>query len=174
MTRPCEHLWKSNQKNIFILLNSLLKSTPCWLTSAQLHHWGHTNIQYLLVWHQLKRWKKGSWYNIDLCPKFSQIDVNNHYNQIKWKFWNYILQVFDTWINNTFIFHIYKIILGIPKMILYYRKVAKQYNVNFHSLLFVTLWFKYILFQFIPYWKSFSFSKICQLLQISEKFIWTK
>ena len=40
---PCEHLWKSNQKNIFILLIFLLKSTPCWLTSAKLHHWGHTN-----------------------------------------------------------------------------------------------------------------------------------
>ena len=40
---PCEHLWKSNQKNIFILLIFLLKSIPCWLTSAKLHHWGHTN-----------------------------------------------------------------------------------------------------------------------------------
>ena len=39
---PCEHLWKSNQKNISILLIFLLKSTPCWLTSAKLHHWGHT------------------------------------------------------------------------------------------------------------------------------------
>ena len=40
---PSEHLWKSNQKNIFILLIFLLKSTACWLTSAKLHHWGHTN-----------------------------------------------------------------------------------------------------------------------------------
>ena len=40
---PCEHLWKSNQKIILILLIFLLKSTPCWLTSAKLHHWGHTN-----------------------------------------------------------------------------------------------------------------------------------
>ena len=40
----CEHLWKSNQKIIFILLIFLLKSTPCWLTSAKLHHWGHTNM----------------------------------------------------------------------------------------------------------------------------------
>ena len=39
---PCEHLWKSNQKNIVILLIFLLKSTPCWLTSAKFHHWGHT------------------------------------------------------------------------------------------------------------------------------------
>ena len=39
---PCEHLWKSNQKTIFILLTFLLKSTPCWLTSAKPHHWGHT------------------------------------------------------------------------------------------------------------------------------------
>ena len=39
---PCKHLWKSNQKNIFILLIFLLKSTPCWVTSAKLHHWGHT------------------------------------------------------------------------------------------------------------------------------------
>ena len=22
----------------------MLKSTPCWLTSAKLHHWGHTNV----------------------------------------------------------------------------------------------------------------------------------
>ena len=35
---------KSNQKLIFILLIFLLKSTPCWLTYAQLHHWGHTNV----------------------------------------------------------------------------------------------------------------------------------
>ena len=39
---PCEHLWKSNQKIILILLIFLLKSSSCWLTSAQLHHWGHT------------------------------------------------------------------------------------------------------------------------------------
>ena len=41
---PCEHLWKSNQKIIFILLIFLLKSTPCWLKSAKLHHWGHTKL----------------------------------------------------------------------------------------------------------------------------------
>ena len=41
---PCEHLWKSNQKNIIILLIFLLKSTPCWLTAAKLHHWGHTKL----------------------------------------------------------------------------------------------------------------------------------
>jgi hypothetical protein len=41
---PCEHLWNSNQKIIFILLIFSLKSTPCWLTSAKLHHWGHTNV----------------------------------------------------------------------------------------------------------------------------------
>ena len=41
---PCEHLWKSNQKIIFILLIFLLKSTTCWLTSTKLHHWGHTII----------------------------------------------------------------------------------------------------------------------------------
>ena len=29
---------------IFILLIFLLKSSPCWLTSAKLHHWGHTMI----------------------------------------------------------------------------------------------------------------------------------
>ena len=40
---PCEHLRKSNQKIISILLIFLQKSTPCWLTSAKLHHWGHTN-----------------------------------------------------------------------------------------------------------------------------------
>ena len=40
----CEHLWKSNQKIIFILLICLLKSTSCWLTSPKPHHWGHTNI----------------------------------------------------------------------------------------------------------------------------------
>ena len=33
---PCEHLWKSNQKIIFILLIFLLKSTPCWLTTPPL------------------------------------------------------------------------------------------------------------------------------------------
>ena len=40
---PCEHLWKSNKKNIYILLIFFLKSTPCWLTFAKLHNWGHTN-----------------------------------------------------------------------------------------------------------------------------------
>ena len=54
---PFEHLWKSNQKTIFILLIFLLKSTPYWLTSTQLHHWGHTNRlddsnQYLLGRHE--------------------------------------------------------------------------------------------------------------------------
>jgi len=34
----CEHLWKSNQKIIFILQIFLLKFTPCWLTSLKLHH----------------------------------------------------------------------------------------------------------------------------------------
>ena len=34
---PCEHLCKSNQKNIFLLLIFLL-------TSAKLHHWGHPSI----------------------------------------------------------------------------------------------------------------------------------
>jgi len=34
---PCEHLWKSNQTIIFILLIFLLESTPCWLTFANLH-----------------------------------------------------------------------------------------------------------------------------------------
>ena len=38
----CEHLWKSNQKNIFVLLIFLLKWSPCWLMSAKLYHWGHT------------------------------------------------------------------------------------------------------------------------------------
>ena len=41
---PCEHLWKSNRKNIFILLIFLSKWSPCWLTSTKLHHWGHTNV----------------------------------------------------------------------------------------------------------------------------------
>ena len=41
---PFMHLWKPNQKNIFILLIFLLKSIPCWLTSAKPHHWGHTSI----------------------------------------------------------------------------------------------------------------------------------
>ena len=44
---PCEHLWMSNQKIILILLTFLLKSTPCWLTSAKLYHWGHSNITWL-------------------------------------------------------------------------------------------------------------------------------
>ena len=48
---PCEHLWKSNQNNIFLLLIFLLKSTPCWLTSAKLYHWGHTKgLEGLLFW----------------------------------------------------------------------------------------------------------------------------
>jgi hypothetical protein len=40
-------LWTSvkvNQKIISILLIFLLKSTPSWLTSAKLHHWGHTKL----------------------------------------------------------------------------------------------------------------------------------
>ena len=39
---PCEHLCKSNQRINFLLLIFLLNSSPCWLTSAKLHHWGHT------------------------------------------------------------------------------------------------------------------------------------
>ena len=31
------------KKNVFILLIFLLKSNPCWLKFAKLHHWGHTN-----------------------------------------------------------------------------------------------------------------------------------
>ena len=41
---PCEHLWMSNQENIFLLLTFLLKWSPCWLTSAKLHHCCHTKI----------------------------------------------------------------------------------------------------------------------------------
>ena len=43
--RPIKHLWKSNQKIIFLLLILLLKWSPCWLTSAKLHYWGHTNLE---------------------------------------------------------------------------------------------------------------------------------
>ena len=55
---PCEHLWKSNQKIIFILQIFFLKSTPCWLTSAKLHQWGHTNVcNYDNKWLTfIKRW----------------------------------------------------------------------------------------------------------------------
>ena len=49
---PCEHLWKSNQEIIFILLIFLLKSSPCWLTSAKLYHWGHTNVRSSLAYSQ--------------------------------------------------------------------------------------------------------------------------
>ena len=52
---PREHLWKSNHKIILILLNFLLKSTPCWLTSAQLHHWGHT-IGYFSQYKSTRFW----------------------------------------------------------------------------------------------------------------------
>ena len=63
---PCEHLWKSNQKNIFILLIFLLKSIPCWLTSTKLHHWGHTKtgIGFIpcsnMTWYICRRNSKGS------------------------------------------------------------------------------------------------------------------
>jgi len=52
---PCEHLWKSNQKIIFILLIFLLKSTPCWHTSSRFQHWGHTN--HVVTW--LRQTRKG-------------------------------------------------------------------------------------------------------------------
>ena len=53
---PCEHLWNSNQKIIFILLIFLLKSFPCWLTSAKLHHWGHTNnLPIIIDWTDLSK-----------------------------------------------------------------------------------------------------------------------
>ena len=44
---PCQHLWKSNEKKYFYFtdFNFLQKSTPRWLTSAKLHHWGHTKIR---------------------------------------------------------------------------------------------------------------------------------
>ena len=42
---PCEHLWKSNKTNIFVLLTFLLKSNPCWLRSEKPLHWGHTKKQ---------------------------------------------------------------------------------------------------------------------------------
>ena len=47
---PCEHLCESNQKNISLLLIFLLKSIPCWLTTAKLHHWGHTNNLRCYIW----------------------------------------------------------------------------------------------------------------------------
>ena len=37
-------MWKSNQKILFLLQIFLLKSSPCWLTSAKFHHWGHTIV----------------------------------------------------------------------------------------------------------------------------------
>ena len=38
-----EYLWKSNQKDISVLMIFLQESNPCWLTSAKLHHWGYIN-----------------------------------------------------------------------------------------------------------------------------------
>ena len=35
---PCEHH--------FHFTDFLIKPTPCWLTSAKLHHWGHTTYPY--------------------------------------------------------------------------------------------------------------------------------
>jgi hypothetical protein len=35
---------KAKSKNILLLLVFLLKSISCWLRSAKLHHWGHTNV----------------------------------------------------------------------------------------------------------------------------------
>ena len=55
---PCEHLWKSNQKIIFLLLIFLLKSSPCWLMSAKLHHWGHTISTSSKSRVQISAWKK--------------------------------------------------------------------------------------------------------------------
>ena len=37
------NIWESQiKKIIFLLPIFLLKSSPCWLTSTKLHHWGHT------------------------------------------------------------------------------------------------------------------------------------
>ena len=36
---------KVKSKNYFHFTDFLLKSTPCWLTSAILHYWGHTKIE---------------------------------------------------------------------------------------------------------------------------------
>jgi hypothetical protein len=35
---------KVKSKKYFYFTEFLLKSTPCWLTSAKLPHWGHTNL----------------------------------------------------------------------------------------------------------------------------------
>ena len=40
---------KVKSKNYFSFTDFLLKSSPCWLTSAKLHHWGHTNIIYQII-----------------------------------------------------------------------------------------------------------------------------
>ena len=34
---------KVRSKTLFYFTDFLLISTPCWLTSSKLHHWGHTN-----------------------------------------------------------------------------------------------------------------------------------
>jgi hypothetical protein len=47
---------KVKSKNIFLLLIFLQKWSPCWLTSAKLHHWGHTIIH---------GWLQG------LCPRLT-------------------------------------------------------------------------------------------------------
>ena len=76
----CEYLWKSNKKIVFILLIFFLKSTPCWLKSAKLHHWGHTNIFELLCMYFCKkglfyknfwRWPKSHWNVFTILCKLS-------------------------------------------------------------------------------------------------------
>ena len=72
---PCEHLGKSNQKNIIILLIFLLKWSPCWLTSTKLHHWGHATVYWLIDW---SMWSVLIEYSIDFfLPILFQADWNS-------------------------------------------------------------------------------------------------
>ena len=40
--RPMWTSEKVKSKHYYSFTDFLLKSSPCWLTSAKLHHWGHT------------------------------------------------------------------------------------------------------------------------------------
>ena len=76
----CEHLYRSNQSIIFILLIFCLKSTPCWLTSAKLYHWGHTKV--------LSNQVMNSWTFLNcscrfLYPKYLMQWQLNHSNTFK-------------------------------------------------------------------------------------------
>ena len=97
------NICESQIKKLFFLLIFLLKSSPCWLTSAKLHHWGHTNVsgRLLIITRQIKQnfWPSKLWWVRLSSPcRFWQALVDQGFRFVT--FWNLIVFV-DKNLNTT-------------------------------------------------------------------------